>query len=319
MLTDPELIPIMDGENLGKARRLDEIFGRYIVHVKAALSESFVMDDMRVILDCANGASYKVAPMILEELGAEVMSYGVRPNGKNINFKCGSMFPEITGDNVTKYRADIGICLDGDADRVILSDENGDIVNGDQVIGILAKMGLMLNTINKKHEIVGTVMSNLGLENYIKSLGLSFFRSDVGDRYILDRMRRSGSLLGGEPSGHIIYRAHSSTGDGLLAALKVVEAMKFFKKPLSELASEVVLYPQILKNIVVSNKPPFEDIKPIMDSFHKLEKELGDKGRIVLRYSGTELLARVMVEAESQELTEKVCSELEGVVRESLA
>lgn len=302
LLLDDSLVPTQDGENLGKARRLDEIFGRYTVKVKTAIDPEFNLDDKRVVIDCANGAAYKIAPMILSELGADVVVRGERPNGKNINERCGAMFPEHTAENVLKYRADLGICLDGDADRLILSDENGAIVDGDVIIGILAKFLLDSKIIKKGDEVVGTILSNMGLEHFIKSLGLKFYRSQVGDRYIMNRMMQSNSKLGGEGSGHIILKDFATTGDGLLSALKVLEAMKFQNKILSELASDVTLYPQYTKNLIVKEKKPLEDLDVVNIDIKKIKKDLGDKGRVVLRYSGTESLLRIMVEAESEEV-----------------
>ncbi len=302
LLLDDSLVPLQDGENLGKAKRLDEIFGRYTVKVKSALDGAFVLDDKRIVIDCANGAAYKIAPMILCELGADVIIKGNQPNGKNINERCGAMFPEHTGENVLKYRADIGICLDGDADRLILADEEGHVVDGDVIIGILAQYLLDSQAIDKQDEVVGTILSNMGLEIFIKNLGLNFFRSNVGDRYIVKRMLESDSKLGGEGSGHIILKDFATTGDGLLAALKVLEAMGFYNLPLSKLASKVTLYPQYTKNLRVKEKKPLDDLEVVKVDIKQIEKKLGDRGRIVLRYSGTESLLRIMVEAADEKL-----------------
>ncbi|MDA9793424.1 phosphoglucosamine mutase [Bacteriovoracaceae bacterium] len=319
LILNPELLSARVGAELGSAKRLDESVGRYIVQTKNTLARDISLEGMRVVLDCANGAAYKIAPMIFQELGAEVIALGVQPNGLNINQECGALHPEHCAENVVKYRADLGICLDGDADRLIVVDEKGQVVGGDNLLGVLAKLLLKKNELIEGDEIVGTIMTNLGLENYIKKLGLKFYRSKVGDRYIIERMRSKGSSFGGEPSGHLIFHAYSTTGDGLLAALKVIEAIKFFKKNISELSQEVKLYPQYLKNVNVSKKIPFNEVKAINDALGSAKKELGDKGRVVLRYSGTEPLARVMIEGENETLVLKLVDSLVEVVKKSLA
>jgi len=314
MILNPTKIPAPLGENLGKATRLDEVIGRYIVHVKSAFNDEYKCEDLRIVLDCANGAGYKVGPMIFRELGAEVFPIGVSPNGTNINKEIGSLYPSKAEEAVINHRADIGICLDGDADRLVIIDENGKSLAGDILIGIFAKLLLDQGKLKKGDEVVGTVMSNLALEKYIKGLGLKFFRAQVGDRYILERMRDKNSKLGGEPSGHVIFHEHSSTGDGILAALKTIECMKHFKKPLSQLAETVKLYPQIIKNVPVKKKPPMENNEIIQKALKKAVKELGSKGRIVLRYSGTESLARVMIEGEDPILVTKLTDELSSAI-----
>ncbi len=319
LVLDPNKIPHREGRWLGNARRLDEVLGRYIVHVKSHFEREFDLSGMRVILDCANGAGYKVAPMIFEELGAEVFCNGVQPTGQNINLDCGSMFPHLTSEDVVKYKADIGIALDGDADRVILVNNKGGVINGDRLIGLFAKMMLDRGEISKGDEIVGTVMSNLGLENFIKSLGLKFYRSKVGDRYISRRMKESGSKLGGEPSGHIILgQYHGATGDGILAALKAIECMKYYDQTIKQLVKSIKIYPQIINNINVKTKTPLEQNGTIQSAIKDAENTLGEKGRVLLRYSGTESLLRVMVEGEHNNSVKKVCETLSEVVRTEL-
>jgi phosphoglucosamine mutase len=232
--------------------------------------------------------------------------------------ECGSLYPQKAVADVLKYRADIGICLDGDADRVVIIDNEGHIIDGDQLIGILARLLLEQGIMKPGMEVVGTVMSNLGLENYIKSLGLKFARTQVGDRYIVEYMRDTGAVLGGEPSGHIIFKQHSTTGDGLLAALKVIECQKIYKKNLKELASSIKLYPQVLKNVPVHAKLPFDTVPGILKVLKEVETKLGDKGRVLLRYSGTEFLARVMVEAENEKIVHKMADKLVEVVSKEL-
>ncbi|MDH5581714.1 MAG: phosphoglucosamine mutase [Bdellovibrionales bacterium] len=318
-ISNPELMPQHLGNTLGRAKRLDEVFGRYIVHTKNAFDDKFDLEDMRIVLDCANGAGYKIAPMIFRELGAEVFTLGTSPNGENINLNCGSLHPEEAQEAVHQYRADLGICLDGDADRFLIIDKQGHVINGDQVIGLFAKLLLDQGYLKKGDTVVGTVMSNLGLENYIKSLGLKFARTKVGDRYIIEFMRENGSILGGEPSGHVIFNNFSTTGDGCIGALKVIECIKHFNRPLSELIKEVNLYPQITKSAQVTNKPPLESVESIQEKLNQVKSSLGSKGRVLLRYSGTEPLARVMVEGECEVKVEELCNELVHLVSKELA
>lgn len=318
MALDSDLMPRRVGGQLGNAQRLKEVYGRYLVQVKSAFADSYDMSDLRLVLDCANGAGYKVGPMIFRELGAEVFTIGVEPNGQNINLKCGSTSPEEAQESVRKYRADLGLCLDGDGDRVIFVDRHSQLIDGDKIIGLLAKMYLDLGLMKKGDTVVGTVMSNLGLEHYIRSLGLKFERTKVGDRYIAEKMRKIGSLLGGEPSGHIILKPYSTTGDGALAALKVIECIKYYDRPLDELVSEVTLFPQKMMNTTITKKIPFEAVSSIQSELKKAEKKLGPKGRILLRYSGTEPLARVMVEGESGKLVDEICTELTALVSREL-
>lgn len=319
MILNPEKMAVKTGGNLGRADRLKEVFGRYLVHTKAALESKFNLEGMRLVVDCAHGAGYKVAPMIFKELGAEVFPIGVTPNGQNINSKCGSMHPEAASEEVLKFRADLGICLDGDADRIVIIDNDGEAVDGDQLIALHAKTLLEHGNLKPGDTVVGTIMSNLGLEVYIKSLGLKFHRTKVGDRYILEYMRKHGSVLGGEPSGHIIFGEHATTGDGALAALKTIECMKTYQKPLKELVKEVALFPQVLKNATVKSKPKFESVPSIKKALEEAESRMGDKGRVVLRYSGTEPLVRVMVEGEDESLVNEICDTLVAVVSRELS
>lgn len=318
MILHPEKIPVMTNGSLGNAKRLREVFGRYIVHCKAALDDDFDMAGLRVVLDCANGAGYKVTPMMFNELGAEVFPLGVSPNGTNINGECGSLYPGKAQEEVKNRRADLGVCLDGDADRVVIIDEKGSVVEGDVLIGCFAKLLLDQGILKKGDTVVGTVMTNLGLENYLKDLGLKLHRTKVGDRYIIEYMEANNAILGGEPSGHVIFRQKSTTGDGALAALKMVECMKYYQKRVSDLTNDVMLYPHMLVNVKVSEKPPIEDIKPLQDALKKVEKKLGNKGRVVLRYSGTEPKIRVMVEGEDRRLVEDACDQLVEVVKAEL-
>ena len=318
MVLDQKLVPVKSKGELGNARRLDEVVGRYVVQVKSAFNQNYTLEGLRIVLDCAHGAAYKVAPMIFSELGAEVFSLGVSPNGENINDRSGPLHPQKVQEDVRRYKADLGICLDGDADRVLLVDHKSQVVGGDQLMGILARHLLDRGRLKTGDPIVGTLMSNLGLEYYIKSLGLKFERTQVGDRYIVEKMRKVSSLLGGEPSGHFIYRDHSTTGDGPLAALKIIEAMKFRKVSLHAMAKEIELFPQAHRNTVIKRKLPLESISSLQKTLKRVEKELGERGRVLLRYSGTEPLARVMVEGEKRDQVEGFCNELNEIVSHEL-
>lgn len=285
------------GDLVGKAYRIDDVHGRYIVFLKSLLPQNMDLMGLRIALDCAHGAAYKVAPLVFEELGAEVIRRGVSPNGLNINENCGALHPGEMASTVVQYRADIGICLDGDADRCILSDEQGEIVDGDQIIGLCA---LQMAHEGKlaKNTIVTTPMSNIGLELTLKQHGISMVRSQVGDRYVVDAMRKGGFNLGGEQSGHLIFLDQSTTGDGVVAALKVLEAMRRTGKPLSELKNAIKLYPQAREDVRVKRREPFESHKDIAQAIAHAEAALKNRGRVFVRYSGTEPLARVMVEGE---------------------
>ncbi len=319
LVSNPDYMPRMEGGGLGSAKRLDEVFGRYVVYAKSAFSGRYDLEGMRIVLDCGNGAAYKVAPMIFRELGAEIFPIGVAPNGENINLNCGSLYPQKVQEAVKEYRADIGICLDGDADRFIIVNGQGEVIHGDQLIGVLAKFLLDTGALKKGDEVIGTVMSNVGLEYYINSLGLEFHRTKVGDRYILEYMKSSGTIFGGEPSGHVIFKDFSTTGDGILGALKFIECLKFYNIPLAELISKVPLFPQVIKNAPVGVKLPLEEVKPIQAKLRDIESKLGDKGRVILRYSGTESLARVMVEGENEVYVSQLCNELVSVVEQELS
>ncbi len=318
LMTEDGAIPVLYNEALGNATRLSEVFGRYIVHVKSALHPDVSLEKMRIVLDCAHGATYKVAPMIFQELGAEIVTCGITPNGQNINLNCGSLHPQMARDMVKKYRSDIGLCFDGDGDRLVVIDHRGDVIEGDKIIAICAKLLLQKGLLKKGDTVVGTVMTNLGLEKYLKKLGLKLHRTDVGDRYIVEYMRKNNCLLGGEPSGHIIFSQYATTGDGILAALKILEASHFFKKSVKELASDVELYPQVVKNVEVKKKIPFENLPETSKTLKEVEKGLGDEGRFLLRYSGTESLARVMVEAQKSEDVEDFSEQLVDVLSKEL-
>lgn len=318
MVLNPSLIQLRIGDQLGNAKRLDEVIGRYIVHTKAALSPQYSLEGLRIVVDGANGAGYKLAPLVFEELGAEVIPLGNTPNGTNINKGCGALHPQQCAEAVKKYRADLGVCLDGDGDRLTIVDGTGEVIHGDKLIGLCGKFLKDNQEIGPTNEVVGTVMSNFGVEHYLQKLGLKFTRTAVGDRYIVEHMRQTGALFGGEPSGHLVFKRYSTTGDGILAALKVIESIKFYDRDLSELTNEIELYPQKMENVLVQKRVPFETVPEIQEALTKAQDKLKDEGRILLRYSGTEALARVMVEGKNPQLVDELCHELAQVVNKVL-
>ncbi len=296
-------------DHVGKATRIDDATGRYIVFLKNTFPRDLTLDGLRVVVDCANGAAYKVAPSVFRELGAEVFTLGDRPDGFNINQDCGSLHPHNTARRVRETRADVGITLDGDADRVIMIDEKGEVVDGD---GILALCAIHLNEMGKlaQNTLVTTVMSNVGLEVALEREGIDLVRTAVGDRYVVEEMRSSGYSLGGEQSGHLIFLDHSTTGDGLLAALQVLAIMQRRQSPLSELSRVMTPFPQVLVNVDVREKPPLEDLDDFQALVQKIEGELASEGRVLARYSGTESKARIMVEGPDDQIVQSYADEL---------
>ncbi len=286
-------------DEIGRARRIDDAAGRYVVFLKKTLPIDLTLDGLRVVLDCANGAAYQVGPTVLEELGAEVFRLGVEPNGRNINDGCGSLHPEKTAARVREVRADIGIALDGDADRCVLVDDKGDVVDGDAVLALCATH-LVERGALKGGAVVATVMSNLGLEKHLESLGLRLIRTQVGDRYVVEAMRAGGYNLGGEQSGHVIFLDHNTTGDGLITALQTLAILRRSGRKLSDLVASFTRYPQVLVNLRVAQKRPLESLPEMMDLVRKVEAELDGFGRVLIRYSGTEPKARIMVEGQDE-------------------
>ncbi|MBU6375198.1 MAG: phosphoglucosamine mutase [Bdellovibrionales bacterium] len=305
------------GDLVGKAFRLDDIHNRYVVFLKTLFSRDLDLMGMRIALDCANGAAYKVAPLVFEELGAEVIKSGVSPNGLNINDQCGALHPEGMAAQAIQFRADIGIALDGDGDRCILCDENGEIVDGDQIIGILA-LRMSAEGSLSHNTVVTTPMSNLGLELTLKEQGIAMVRAQVGDRYVVDTMRRNGFNLGGEQSGHIIFLDQSTTGDGIVAALKVLEAMKRTGKKLSELKKAIRLFPQVREDVRISRKEKLENLPGVAKAIQSAESQLAGRGRVFVRFSGTEPLCRILVEGESESKIRTIALALAAEVRSAL-
>jgi len=304
-------------EHIGKAFRIDDAPGRYVVFAKNSFPNDLTLEGIKIVLDCANGAAYKVSPIIFQELGAEVITIGVEPDGININTQCGSLNPELLRSKVLESGADIGIALDGDADRVIFCDEKGTIVDGDKIIAICADEMIKRGNL-KGNAVVTTVMSNMALENFIRSKGLDFIRTEVGDRYVVEAMRSKKCNLGGEQSGHIIFLDHTTTGDGTLAALQVLAIMKSEGKKLSELSSIIDPYPQLLLNVRIRKKKEFGEITGLTDLIARNNKRLQGKGRINIRYSGTEPISRVMVEGEDVTLIKEIADELASVIEKDI-
>ncbi|MGE3148331.1 MAG: phosphoglucosamine mutase [Pseudorhodoplanes sp.] len=296
-------------ELLGRAKRIDGVRDRYIEFAKRTLPRNQSLDGLRVVLDCANGAAYKVAPDALWELGAEVIAIGVDPDGFNINKECGSTAPGLLAQKVREVRADIGIALDGDADRVLMIDERGHMINGDQLLAVIAENWMEDGRLAKA-SVVATVMSNLGFERHLRGLGLKLERTAVGDRYILEHMREHGLNLGGEPSGHIILSDYATTGDGLVAALQVLAVVKKQGRPVSEVCHRFDPLPQILKNVRYKRGKPLEDAR-VQSAISDAEQRLNGKGRLVIRPSGTEPVIRVMAEGDNETLVEEV---VDGIV-----
>jgi phosphoglucosamine mutase len=295
--------------DLGRAKRIDGVQDRYIEFAKRTLPRNISLEGMRVVVDCANGAAYKVAPEALWELGAEVVSLGVEPDGFNINEECGSTEPDALIRKVREMRADIGIALDGDADRLVIVDERGRIVDGDQLLAVIAESWKADGRLAKPG-VVATVMSNLGLERYLGTLGLTLARTAVGDRYVLEQMREHGYNLGGETSGHIILSDYATTGDGLVAALQVLAVVKKLDKPVSKVCHRFEPLPQILRNVRYKKGKPLEDAK-VRLAIKSAEQKLNGHGRLVIRPSGTEPVIRVMGEGDDKSLVEDA---VDGIV-----
>ncbi|OIO03367.1 MAG: phosphoglucosamine mutase [Desulfovibrionaceae bacterium CG1_02_65_16] len=294
--------PVLDfpaPERVGRAKRMVDSWGRYLVYLKNTFPREMNLNGMKIVLDCAHGAAYAGAPKVFEELGAEVVSLGVSPNGVNINEGCGSLHPEVVSQKVREVGADIGLALDGDADRLIVVDEQGKVLDGDQIMALCAQ-DMMERDRLTGGMLVATVMSNMALEMFMKSQGGKLLRTPVGDRYVVEAMRREGAVLGGEQSGHLIFMEHSTTGDGTLAALQLLRIMCQKNLPLSLLAHLIEPLPQIMVNVRVEKKIPFCDLPDVGRAVALVEAEMRGRGRVLLRYSGTEHKARVMVEGEDR-------------------
>ncbi|MDY0273810.1 MAG: phosphoglucosamine mutase [Desulfomicrobium sp.] len=304
-------------DQVGRARKIQDSPGRYIVELKHSFPAGMTLDGVKIVLDCAHGAAYRVSPLIFEELGAEVVTLGVKPDGLNINKDCGSLYPQVLADKVREAQADIGLALDGDADRLIVVDEDGQILDGDQIMAICAGEMLERDALPGKTLVV-TVMSNMALQVFMHERGGQLVRTKVGDRYVVEEMRKGGYIFGGEQSGHLVFMEHSTTGDGTLAALQLLRIMVSKGRPISELSKLMIPYPQKLVNIPVQKKVSFDQVPVIQEAMRDAKAQLGDTGRVVLRYSGTEPLVRVMVEAQDQCAVDRWCAELAQAVNQGL-
>ena len=318
ILSDELAQSLPTGHKLGRAKRIDDAMGRYVVQAKSSFPQEFDLHGVRIVLDSANGAAYKFAPVVFEELGAEVFQIGHSPDGVNINHDCGALHPAQVAEKVRETRADIGIALDGDADRVILVDDQGQVVDGDQLMAILA-ISLKAKNHLARNTLVTTPMSNMGLDIALKKEGISTVQADIGDRSVVDLMRREGYNLGGEQSGHIIFLDNGTTGDGVVAALQVLAVMKERKIALSKLRDVMTIVPQILKNVRVLKKPPLDEIKEIREAIEKTNAVLGQNGRLLVRYSGTEPLCRVMIEGENAVTIKQLADDLAVTISKHLS
>jgi len=308
---------LVPADRIGRAKRIESAQERYIEYAKRTLPRNIRLNDLRVVVDCANGAGYQVAPDALWELGAEVIKIGVEPNGHNINLKCGSTYPEALCEKVREMRADIGVALDGDADRVVIVDEKGRVVDGDQIMAVIAESWHGSGKLTAGG-VVATVMSNLGLERYLGGLGLEMVRTPVGDRYVTEHMRKHGYNVGGEQSGHIVLSDFVTTGDGLVTALQILAVVVSTGKTVSQVTNRFEALPQILKNVRYSNGSPLEDSR-VVRAIDAGKAKLGEGGRLVIRPSGTEPVIRVMAEGDDEGLVSTVVGDIVAAVRAAAA
>ena len=301
-------LPLAAPEQLGRARRLDDAAGRYIEFVKATFPKGLSLDGLKIVVDCAHGAAYRSAPVVLRELGAEVVAIGVDPNGFNINAKCGATHPDALQSSVVAQGADLGIALDGDADRVIVVDEHGQAIDGDQIMGLIARSWHRSGRLTG-NAVVATVMSNLGLERFVRALGLDLIRTAVGDRYVLETMRERGCNFGGEQSGHLIMSEFATTGDGLIAALQVLAVILEARAPASQVCNVFRRLPQVLRNVRLKGGNPL-DSETVRRAIRDAEVRLNGSGRLLIRKSGTEPVVRVMAEGEDEALVGRLVDSL---------
>ena len=319
LLEDPKLDRLgKTGTAVGRAERIDDAVGRYVVYAKNTFPKELTLDGVRVVVDAAHGAAYHVAPDVFRELGAEVIALGCRPNGTNINKDCGALHPEHVATEVKRKRAQLGIALDGDADRVIFVDDRGSIVDGDAILA-LCGIRLLREKRLAKRTVVSTVMSNMGLERALSSAGGKLVRTSVGDRYVVEAMRRHGYNFGGEQSGHLVFAEHATTGDGTVAALQVLAILLREQKPLSELARVMQRVPQVLENVTLPARRPIEQMKALSRQISTAEKKLGTGGRVLVRWSGTEPKLRLMLEGPEPKVLRALVAEMTNAARKDLA
>lgn len=311
MQQGPGTLPAPD--EIGRAQRLDDARGRYIAFLKDSFPRALSLSGLKIVVDCGHGAAYRVAPEVLSELGAQVFALGVAPDGKNINDQCGALFPAAMCRAVVEQKAHVGLALDGDADRVIFADETGRLVDGDAIMALCARRLLARGKL-RKNTLVATVMSNLGLERALHRMGGKLLRTPVGDRYVVSAMREQALNLGGEQSGHLVFLDHMTTGDGIIAALQVLCAMLEEQQPLSALASIMQPYPQVLLSVQVARRQPLDELQTVQTLIAQVESALGQEGRVLVRYSGTEPKARVMIEgpdaAQIQDFAQQIATEI---------
>jgi phosphoglucosamine mutase len=308
-MDNPSRCKLAHGNDLGRARRIEDANGRYVTHLKTLVRPEVDLEGVKMVVDCANGAAYKAAPLLFTELGANVVSIGVTPDGTNINRDCGSMHPKHVAERVLATGAQLGIALDGDADRLILIDEKGQEVDGDAVLAMCA-LEMKSRDRLAHNTVVATIMSNVGLQRALSSAGIRLERTSVGDRYVVQRMREGGFTFGGEQSGHLIFLDHATTGDGLVAALQVLNVMLSQGRPLSELAAVMQRSPQLLRSYRVRSRPPLDTLPTLSQRTREAERQLGDDGRVVLRYSGTEPKVRIMVEGPDEAIIADIVDRL---------
>ncbi|MCK5831077.1 MAG: phosphoglucosamine mutase [Methylococcales bacterium] len=306
----------VESSKLGKASRLVDAGGRYIEFCKSTIPSSLDFKGLRIVVDCANGATYYVSPHVFSEIGADVITVGTEPNGLNINEKCGATKPEFLAEKVIEFRADLGIALDGDGDRLIMVDHKGEIVDGDELIYIIARS--LQKSGRLTGGVVGTLMTNLGMEHALKKMGIDLFRANVGDRYVMEMLKKHNAVIGGESSGHIICLDKTTTGDGTIAALQVLAELQKSGKSLHELKSGMKKYPQVLLNVRINKKVNIDEVDEVTKAVKAVEKKMGEKGRVLLRSSGTEPLIRVMVEGEKESDVVKYANELSEVVKKAI-
>jgi phosphoglucosamine mutase len=299
---------------IGKAFRISDAVGRYVVFLKSAFPRHLTLEGLRIVVDCGHGAAYRVVPEVLSELGAHVIPIGVQPDGENINHGCGALHPEAARDALLREHADFGVSLDGDADRAVFVDETGDILDGDQILAVCAK-DLHERRALKGETVVATVMSNLGLELALKPLDVQLVRTEVGDRYVVERMLQGGYNLGGEQSGHIVFLDHNTTGDGAITCLQVLALMVDKGRRLSELKHVMTRLPQVLVNVKVREKKEFEAMPNVSQKIRTVQAALGSRGRTLVRYSGTEMLARIMLEGEDEQQIDAMAREIADEIR----
>jgi len=303
---------------IGRAHQIDDANGRYIAFCKNTFPKDQNLQGLKIVLDCANGASYKTAPTVFSELGATVHAIHCSPDGVNINDRCGSQHIEDLIESLEKTSADLGLAFDGDGDRLIAVDDGGNRLSGDHIMAICARMYKELGIL-KSNRVISTVMSNFGFFKALRKMGIEAGVSQVGDRYVLEMMQEKGAILGGEESGHVIFLNHHTSGDGIIAALQLLSALRHYERPLSELRKIMTIFPQKIINVEVKLKPPLDSIEALQKAVREAEAELGDSGRVLIRYSGTQSMCRVMVEGPTEEVTNRLVHMLADVVRTNIS